>query len=56
MTIDSSPKKDQKMITPSAKASVMQPRYKLRLAKLKKGKGSYNRKEQKDGNVWLRGL
>ncbi len=40
------PKQDQKMITPSAKASVMQPKYKLQKAKLKKGKGSYNRRTE----------
>lgn len=33
-----------KMITPSAKAGVMQPKFRSRSEKPKKGKGSYTRK------------
>lgn len=37
-----------KMIIPSAKAAVFQPKYKLQTPKLKKGKGSYDRKRKTD--------
>ena len=39
--------KTKKPITKSAKASVMQPMYRLQSYKPKKGKGSYNRKRAK---------
>lgn len=37
-----------KMITPSAKAGVMQPKFRQRSEKPKKGKGSYDRKTPKE--------
>jgi len=40
-------KKPIKMITPSAKAGVMQPKFKSKSEKPKKGKGSYDRKDSK---------
>lgn len=37
-----------KMITPSAKAGVMQPKFRSRSEKPQKGKGSYDRKKPKE--------
>ena len=42
-------KPEVKMITPSAKAGVMQPKFRSTSEKPKKGKGSYDRKKTDKG-------
>jgi stalled ribosome alternative rescue factor ArfA len=39
-------KEKPKLITPSAKAGVMQPKFRSKTEKPKKGKGSYKRKPE----------